>query len=177
MELTPKTVTTKNIALAKWGVRLIGFLLFVGAISDFYKLITGTRQIQGFLGFDLGLNHDGKPIDVMGWLGVVILIYVGVQLLRFQPSGRYWALFIFLVSTLLLVVNLVWFIGLFTTASSGGTRIDIANPQWLDEKSRPIAAILLFVGVIVFYCVPAYFLMRKDVKQLFHKPAPTGESH
>lgn len=150
----------------KLGVRLIALVFIIGAITDVYGLVTGTRHAQGGLGFDLGLTYNGKPIDVMAWMEVVVLLYAGIQLLRFHPSGRNWALFIFWVMTVFAGIFLFWFIGSLATAS-----IQISNPPWLSENSRSIFAILLLIGIIIVFClVPIYFLMREDVKQLFEKP-------
>ncbi len=161
----------------KWGVRLISCYFFIWAISDVYKLISGTRHAKGFLGFHLTYHGENINIDSMAWAGVVILVYAAFQLLRFHPSGRYWALTVLWVSTLLSGFSFIWLIVLLANAFYNGTGIDFSNPKWLGEDSRPIAALLLFVGAFLFYFISVYFLMRKDVKQLFQKPVTTGETN
>ena len=69
---------TANNTLTKWGVRLIGIYFFLWAVSDFYRLVIGTRTAKGFLGFDLGLTYNGEHIDVVAWLGVAVLFYAGL---------------------------------------------------------------------------------------------------
>lgn len=143
----------------KWGVRLIGFLFLIEAIYYFLPLITKTWHPTGFWEIDL--------------VYAIVFLYTGIQLLRFHPSGRNWALFILWLSTLLSGFFLVWISLSLTTTS-----IYFANPQWLNESSRPIFALLLFVGaVIIFLFVPIYFLMRKDVKQLFQNAAASTDNN
>ncbi|MBI5352368.1 MAG: hypothetical protein HZB50_06985 [Chloroflexi bacterium] len=159
--------------MKKWGVRLIALLFFIGAILDAYGLIKGTRHAQGGLGFDLGLTYNGQPIDVMAWVEVVVFIYVGVQLLRFHPSGRFLALAIFWVSVFSSTCTFSWMIVLMVKDWTSPT-LDFSkfssNLPWLSGISVPILLIVFFAGVFVFNFLAIYFLRKKDVKQLFEKP-------
>jgi hypothetical protein len=45
------------------------------------------------------------------------------------------------------------------------------------EVDGSIAYVVFLIGIIMlFYFVPAYFLMRKDVKQLFEKDGTSKET-
>lgn len=155
----------------KWGVRLIAVYFFVWAISDLYKLLTGNGNTGDFL----GLEYKGNPIAVMGWIKVVVYLYVGIQLLRFKPSGRNWALFIFglasLVSSVyLVVIAAVWFNSYFTLEEFPFT-VNFPGSAWLGEIGSSIIAVAIIVGVFsFFYFLPFYFLIRKDVNSLFEEP-------
>ena len=161
----------------KWGVRLIAVYLFAWAISDFYKLLTDNENMGDFL----GLESYGTPVPIMGWIEVVIYIYAGIQLLRFKPSGRNWALFIFGLLSLfsgafLVVMVAVWINSYFTLAEFPLT-FDFPGSAWLGEIGTSIISMALLVGLILFfYFLPTYFLMRKDVKRLFDKIDTTETS-
>jgi hypothetical protein len=166
----------------KWGVRLIGIYFFVWAISQFVKYVTITRNEHGFWGFDLGLAHNGKLIDVIGLMGVVILIFAGFQLLRFQASGRYSALFILrlaiLASGIGIILTVAVLIDSLITGTSFPLTTNFRGNSWLSEPGGSIVYVVLLAGVfIIIYFIPAYYLMRKDVKQLFEKPVAAGETN
>ena len=169
-------------SLTKLGVRLIGIFFFIRAVADVYGLITHTRSAEGFLGFYMNFNDDGKPIiDIMAWVGVVIMIYVCFQLFRFHPSGRNWALTIYWLLLLEGAGYSIWLIISWVKDFFGGKdfsfALNINNPVWQGEVSGLFAILLYFGVVVVFIFIPVYFLMRKDVKQLFQKTAPTGETN
>jgi hypothetical protein len=159
----------------KWGVRLIACLFFIRAISDIYELIANTGSAEGSsLGWRVIIGGANLS-SFMAWVEIIILVFAGVQLLRFQPSGRYWALFTLWISTLVSGVFLIRMIVGVTKAFYQHEPIEayftISFGDTVGNKVEGvIPLLLLFVGAFVFYLVPVYFLMRKDVKQLFEKP-------
>jgi hypothetical protein len=158
----------------KWGVRLIGACFFVMATSDFYKLITGNGRTNGFLGFDLGLKRYGNPIEVMAWIEAAFFIYVGVQLLRFRPSGRYGALLVLGLASIGSGFGLVLVIAILINHFITGTSHPFtASNMWLGEIGEGIVAGVVMTGIFISFFIPAYFLMRKDVKPLFDKIGTT----
>lgn len=158
----------------KWGVRLISVYLFIWAISDFYNLITGNELIGIFIGFDLGLNRDGIPIHVMAWVEALVLVYAGVQLLRFRSSGRYGALTVLLLYTLRAGGYLIWMI-IITAFSFIDSEFRFSFS--LVDGIGPITFLFDMVILFVYYFIPTYYLMRRDVKQLFEKTVATGEAN
>lgn len=166
----------------KWGVRLIGCLFLIRAISDAYPLIVnnGNAEDLGWRVLFFGANLSG----FMPWLVITLLIYIGAQLLRFQPSGRDWALIILWLSTLAWGGILIWVIFLIAKAFFYNETMELSHSSWFGEIRGPIPTILLLAGVFIAYFVLSYYLMRKDVKFLFEKPVaaeesnsiPTGES-
>jgi hypothetical protein len=158
----------------KWGVRIIAMFFFILAIWDVYALLTGGHT-HGAFGFDLGITKDGKPdIDYMAWVEVVICIFIGIQLLRFHPSGRGCALnvlwLLVLFSVLLLVI-----LGVSVYRHYTGT-VDFGGPKWLNENLRPFAAILIPVGLLLFFLFLINFLLGEDVERLFGKPIDSKEN-
>jgi hypothetical protein len=113
---------------------------------------------------------------------VVILVYASFQLLRFHQSGRNWALSIFglsiLASGLGLIFIVVISINAFYTQTSYPFTLNFPGVTMFSEVDGSIAYVVFLIGIIMlFYFVPAYFLMRKDVKQLFEKAVATGETN
>ena len=161
----------------KWGVRLISCYFFVWAISDVYKLATGTSSNK-FFGFYFSSN--GENLAFMAWAEVVALAYIGFQLLRFHPGGRYWSLAVLWLMTLEAGGFLIWMIVLlakdFFEGKSSGLAWNCNCPIWHGEVRGLPAVLLYFVVVFIFIFIPTYFLMRKDVKQLFEKAVATVEN-
>jgi hypothetical protein len=158
----------------KWGVRIIAMFFFILAIWDVYALLTGGHT-HGAFGFDLGITKDGKPdIDYMAWVEVIICIFIGIQLLRFHPSGRGCALnvlwLLVLFSGFVLIASVITVYGVYTG------KVNIGGLTWLNENLRPIAAILLPVGVLIFFLISINFLYREDVELLFKKSVAQQES-
>jgi len=172
----------------KWGVRLIAVYFCVWAIFDFYTLTTGNGKTNGFLGFELAVSQNGKPVDVMAWLQAFVFMGVAVRLLSFEPGGRYWALFVFWIKSIKSAGFLVWMIVVsindFYKTDIPNLALKINIPIWVGELKGFSVALFYFVVFLIFYFIPTYFLMRKDVKCLFEKPVvadestaiPTGES-
>ena len=165
----------------KWGVRLIALLFVIRVILHAYNLITYTGPAGSYSGWVMEFGEWNINTDFMAWAEIIILAYAGFQLFRFQPSGRYWALFTLWISTLVSGVFLVRITGVaiwafyqrepieayFTVKfwNTVGTKVDGVIPL-----------LLVYVGNFVFYLVPTYYLMRKDVKQLFEKPIALQEN-
>jgi hypothetical protein len=160
----------------KWGVRLIAVFLFIWAISDLHNLITGNELTPVFIGFDLMLNRDGIPIHVMAWVEALVLVYAGVQLLRFNPCGRYGALTMLLINTIRAGGYLIWMIvimvvGLYHSGSDFWWQFSLVDG--VSYFSFLFAMVIFFV----YYFIPTYYLMRRDVKQLFQKAITTAENN
>jgi hypothetical protein len=137
----------------KWGVRLIAFFFLIEAIYYFLPIITKIWHATGLWGLDLAYT--------------IAFLYTGVQLLRFHPNGRSWALFIWWLITVfagLFLFSIIWQV-VFS--------IDFGGPKWLDERLRPIFALLVSFGFVILCYAPIHFLTRKDVKQLFEKATVT----
>lgn len=161
----------------KWGVRLIALLFIILAVSDVYGVITGARNGQSFTRFHINV----LGIDFMPWVEIVILVYAGIQLLRFQPSGRYSALFIFGLAILASGIGLILIVVVLIDSLISGTSFplttNIRGNNWFSEPGGSVVyVVLLAVVLIIIYFIPAYFLMRKDVKQLFEKIITAEES-
>lgn len=165
----------------KWGVRLIAVYVFLWAISDFYKLITGNGRTHGFFGFVWMFSNNGNSIDFMAWLQAIVLVGVGINLLRFQSGGRYWALFIFWWTSIMSAGFLIWMIVVsvidLSKGEIPGLAVNLNNLIWGGEIRGFSAAFYYFVVILIFYFIPLYFLMRKDIKQLFEKSVTTVENN
>jgi len=155
--------------MKKWGVRLIGLLFFIRAISDIYALITYTGPAGSFTGWVMEFSRWNVNTDFMGWVEIAILIYAGVQLLRFHPSGRLATLALLWVATLSLGGFLIWMTVLVTKSFYFNEPIELSHTSWFGEVRGPIPFLLLVFGAFVIYAIPTYYLTRKDVKQLFEK--------
>ncbi len=166
--------------LNHWGVRLIGCYFFILAVSDVYKLITGTRHTKGFMGIDLGITHNGESIDVMAWIGVYILFYTGFQLMRFYGRGRTWALIMLWPSTIFLgALFVASIISVFSPPvyKSLSSSFSMSWP-WCQCRAETPLEILSFLGLaFAYYLIPLYFLLRTNTKVLFRKAVPTGETN
>jgi hypothetical protein len=154
----------------KWGVRLIALLFIILAISNVYRLVTGTGRSSD----DLGIAYNGKPVYIMAGIWAGIYFYTGFHLLKFHQKGRDWALFLLWPSTILvgLVCILVITVSVLSLYTRTALPIDL-NPRWGSQINNPISVSIIFIGGFLLIFIPTYFLMRKDVKQLFEKPVTT----
>ena len=164
----------------KWGVRLIGCYFLIRAASEVYQLITGTRHAKGFFGMYLSINNNGiDAIDIMAWIGVYILIYTGIQLMRFDRRGRTWALILSWPSVIIFgTLFMVSIISFFYPSLYEDLQISIAPTLPLfKRKAETPFEVLLFFGYGFSYClIPLYYLLRKDTKVLFQK-VPAAEAN
>lgn len=156
--------------MKKWGVRLIGCYFFTWGISEVYKLIIGTSS-NSFFG--IITTQNGEEVAFMAWVGVIVYLYIGFQLLRFDPRGRLWALTIFWLSVIALGFYLAW-LALSPTSNffsdvEMSVVLRVLFTDWPGEINGPTRIYSLLVGIFLFYSFLTYFLMRKDVKQLFEK--------
>jgi hypothetical protein len=173
----------------KWGVRLISVYFFAWAISK----AVGIDNSKGS-SYSIKLpfyNHSGQ-IDLMGWIGVCVLLYVSYNLLRFNAASRTIAL----ISLWPSVIGIGFFLALITyyainalvsgtyaTADSSMT-FYFFHTKWPGEVTNPALIFLIIAGKFMLALAPLYILMRKDLKRLFDKPVvadestaiPTGES-
>lgn len=160
----------------KWGVRLVGCIFFVWAISDTLKLIL-TGRTGGFFGIHFYLfTYNGVgQIDILGWIGIYILFYTGIQLMRFDNRARIWALIMLWPYTIFLGAL---FIAALVSFFSPLVREHLSSSitwNWIAwPKPEPPLGLSLFFGVLfIYFLTPLYFLLRKSTKQLFIKPLPT----
>ncbi len=168
----------------KWGVRLVGWYFLIWAISDVLGLMIDSGQTRGFLGISADLSYDYNlpfykgtgQIEIMRWAGVCVLVYVGYNLLRFKQSGRMAALIVLWPTA---IISGFYFILMILSSVSvfyySGTRLSATlnffHTNWPGEISDPIILPLAFGSLFLLNFIITYFLMRKDTKQLFKKPA------
>ena len=163
--------------MKKWGVRLIGIYFFVWAISGVYNLIAYTGPAGSYTGWVMEFGGWSINTDFMAWLELIILVSIGFQLLRFQPSGRFWALTVLWLVTLLLGGVLIWMTALVAKAFYYNETMELSHTNWFGEIRGPIPVLVFLAGAVVLYFIPTYFLMRKDVKQLFQRPVTKVENN
>lgn len=160
----------------KWGVRLISCLFFIWAISGIHRLIIGTSSKEFF---GLSLTYHGEKLVFMAWAQVVVLVYIGFQLLRFRPSGRYWALTVLWLGMLGTGWLLIWMIISALKAFYHNEAIDFYYTTWFGEI-RDLAVLLFYAGILVYLFIPAYYLLRANTKKLFQQveqsPAEKSET-
>ncbi len=151
-----------------WGVRLLGVFFLLWSLLDFVELITGTRSRKGFL----GLHVDIGGLDIMTWIGVYVLSYTGYHLLKLNSQGRNWALIIFWPS--MIVTGLYFLLAVISSISSSrfdtnlSTTLNLFKFQWAIEDT--VTLLIVLGGMFLLNSIPLFFLMRKDVKNLFLKP-------
>lgn len=159
----------------KWGVRLIGCYFLIWAISDLVELIIGTHSKKGFMGFYIEIGG----LDIAPWIGVCILFYTVFQLVRFDNSGRIWALI------MLWPYTIIWgalFIAALVSFFSPPVRERLSSSftwTWtMVPKPEPPVGFSLFVGVVfINFLVPLYYLLRKNTKALFQKIITAEENN
>ena len=142
--------------MKKWGVRLIGILFLLSAVSAFGKLFKGGEA-----------SFWGIYINIFGWdisslVNICVSFYIGYSLLKFNKMGRTWAL------------TLLW-LGVFSSAWAFVFSLTaIKANQTIDTRFGEIDAflfiILLYLGIFIALSVPLYYLERRDIKALFEPP-------
>lgn len=166
--------------MKKWGVRLIGFYFLIGAIFDLLGLVMGTRSKKGFLGLIITNSHANQ-VDIMGWIGVFVLAYAGYYLLRLDARGRLWTLIVLWPWVIISGFYLAWIVLSPTSTFFSNANMSMGwhffYTDWPGEINGPYRIYSLFIGIFLFYSALTYFLMRKDVKQLFQKADTTAENH
>ena len=177
MSIAQENVTTKNSALAKWGVRLIGLCFFLWATSNLIDVVTVSGNTKGFYGITMTLSDD---IDITAWIGIYILFYTGVQLMRFDKRGRIWALIlhwplVIVLGVLFIASIILLFMPSFYESLPFSFAPKVRFLQIVAET--PLETSLFFLLDFVYFAAPLYFLLRKDTKALFNIPATTGETH
>jgi hypothetical protein len=173
-------------AMNKWGVRLIGYYFFVRAILTAYGLILSPFEAGGFFGFQatdasytLPFIGSGKQIDFLALGEVITLMLIGYFILRLNLTARGTALIVLWPPTIYYGIYfiLMTLVALFSFFSPEVTASEtLTFFQWSREVNNPIILALAHAGFFLFYAIPTYFLMRKDVKQLFEKPVTIEES-
>jgi hypothetical protein len=164
-------VFEERMNMKKWGVRLIGCGFIVWAISNLYNLITGTAHIKGFMGFDLVITYNGNETGILAWVGVYILCYAGIQLIRLDIRGRTWALIMFWPATVFMGIFflITVFSSIFSWPLGSSIIFPFFNFQWSGEITGPIMLPLVAGLLFIFNAIPLYFLTREDIKRLFLK--------
>ena len=165
----------------KWGVRLISAYFFVWAIS---KAVGIDNSKGSSYNIELPFYKHSGQIDLVGWIGVCVLLYVGYNLLRFDSTSRTIALIslwpsvigmgVFFVLITYSAIN-AFLSGAYATADSSMT-FYFFHIKWPGEITNPALIYSIIVGRLMLVLAPLYFLMRKDVKQLFAKTDTTETS-
>ncbi|MFZ5880072.1 MAG: hypothetical protein ACOY0R_11935 [Chloroflexota bacterium] len=159
--------------MKKWGVRLIGILFLLQAISTTIAYANGISP--SFSGY---VEVDNVKLDITTPILICLFLYAGFQLARCKESGRIWALILLWPSV---IASLLFFVEALVTYNSpivaGKWKIGLeVFWLWGQEKTILDSPIRVFVvGLfMIFYLVPLYYLLRKDVKALFEPPTTSA---
>ena len=167
----------------KWGVRLIGYYFFARAILTAYGLILSPYNAGGFFGFQsinasysLPFFGSGTQIDFLALGEVIALLFIGYYILRLNSTARGTALLILWPPTIyygiyFVLMTLVAIFSFFSPEAKASATLTFF--QWSRDVNDPVILALAHAGFFLFYSIPTYLLMRKDVKQLFEKTAVT----
>lgn len=159
----------------KWGVRLIGLFFIVWAMQLAIRLITGNHPPHGFL--FLVVDIDG--IDLAAWIGVCVLVCIGYRLLALDPRSRFWAL----IMLWFLSIGYGWYflktiISVFSHSSLDPITLNFWPSQWNSPKLESTEIQLgVTLATFLYFAIPLYYLLRKDVKQLFQRPVTKVENN
>lgn len=172
----------------KWSVRLAGWYFIIWALLTAIGFILSPTHAGGFFGiymnnsvsYSLPIIGSGAipQIDLMALGKSIFLLLVGYFILQFQSSARFAALIVLWPITIYhgIYFSLVTIAAIFSFFYSGTqASATMKFLQWSREVKDPIILALAFAGFFLFYAIPTYFLMRKDVKRLFEKPVTTEE--
>ena len=169
--------------MSKWGVRLIGVGFLVWAAINVYSLIRNPGYSGGFPVIHLYLyTYNGiGQVDLMGWIGVAILCYIGFYLIRFNRKGRTWALIILwpnaIIFTVAMIATCVSFFSQPVLQYLSHSIFSSYTWQSLSEQyDTSVKLMYLFGMAFLLSVVPLYYLLRKDTKSLFQKNTPIGET-
>lgn len=161
--------------MSKWGVRFVGVFFILWAIHDFFGLLTGRFSKEGFM----GIIVDAFGHDIAPWIGAFLCLYIGIQLIRLNPKGRRWALFLLWLWVIVSGFYLVWVALSPTSNFFSDVNMSIEwrffYTNWPGEIKSPYNNYMMYIGLFLFYSDITYFLMRKGVKRLFEKPIPSEE--
>lgn len=180
MELASATSTTKNQTTSKVGVWLIATYFFILAVSKAMRImIGGERTAEPDVYVELN-NNTIEIYNVFAWIGVCFFLYVGIQLMRSNSSGWSLALFVYWPITIIqgsvFVCALMVFI--FPALQNQlSLSFSLSLPWGNYDFATPLKAFLYAGFRFLFMAIPLYFLLRKDTKALFQKPATTGETN
>jgi hypothetical protein len=160
----------------KWGIRLIGLLFFIWAIGKTFMLILDPHASGRFpISIYLFTYNGIGQIDIMGWVGICILFYTGYHLIKFDKTGRIWALIILWPYTIYLgALFTAALVSFFFSPIREYLTSSIISSQKLET---PWTFSLLFGGPFVCFLFPLYFLLRKENKLLFHKAVSKDENN
>ncbi len=154
--------------MKKWGVRLIGILFLLWAVSSFIDWLRGSEE--GFLGFYI--NIFGSNISPL--VEVFILLYTSYYIFKFDKRGRIWALILLWPSS---IASLLFFIKTLVTYNSPIVVVKWTvglEVFWLQGQEKTILDMpirVLVVGLFMILSLAAlYYLLRKDIKALFEPP-------
>ncbi len=161
--------------MKKWGVWLISISFFIGAITNYFDIITQRNPPHGFMGFSFFYESGLSPaslvpqFDVMALIGLCVNLYIAYNLSKFRNDGRIGALIVLWLSTLLLGFSLFYIaIKISTPLTSLGTAVNYLGLSY--NINQPGTFLTMAGSVFTFYIIQIYFLMRKDVKAQFQKP-------
>lgn len=166
-----ETITFKKTTV----IYLIATFFVSLALFDLFGLITGTRSERGFLGFDMGFTVDGQELDIMGWFGVFVQLYIGYQLFRLNSEGRSCAVILLWLWTIGsgIACLIFSFIFISTVVLSNESKLSANTSINIFDFSLRIDDIgintLIYFLLFVFSGVQLYFLTRKDIETVFYK--------
>jgi len=172
--------------MGKQGVRFVGFYFFVRAILTAYELILNPYNAGGFFGiqsvgasYSLPFFGSGTQIDFLALGEVSALLFIGYYLLRFNPTVRNAALLVLWPSTIyygiyFVLMTLVLIFSFFSPDATASATLSFF--QWSRDVNDPLVLALTHAGLFLFYFIPLYILMRRDVKRLFEKHVAANES-
>jgi hypothetical protein len=152
--------------MGKWIIRLIGISFLFGALLNLFGLITGINPPHGFLG--LSWVSPSAQFDIMAWVGVCVIAYIGYRLVRLHPQGRLWALIVLWYTILGFGLTFVYSaIKAPIPLTSIAVTVNFLGHSY--KLNKPGSYLILSGIVFLLYATQIYFLMRKDVKMEFQK--------
>jgi|GEM_PF-4307605 hypothetical protein len=168
--MNDETITFKKTT----GIYLIATFFVSLALFDLFGLITGTRSERGFLGFDMGFTVDGQELDIMGWFGVFVQLYIGYQFFRLNSEGRSCAVTLLWLSTIgvgiAFILCTVLIIGAVILPITSHVRVIPTTFEFLGfsgQTDNLVVSLLISFVFLIFYSMSLYFLSREDVKAFF----------
>jgi hypothetical protein len=151
-------------AMKVWGIRLIGMFFLVGAILNLFGIITGINPPHGFMG--LSWVSSSIEFDIMAWIGTFVFAYIGYHLLKLRSQGRIWALILLWISVLRIVFAFIY-TAIKIPAPLTSITLVANYPGHSYTLDKPGIFLVLMGISFLFFAIPTYFLMRKDVKMEF----------
>lgn len=153
--------------MKKWGVRLIGILFLLWAISEGIALANGTSRAPFYF------VTDNIRLNVITPIEICLLLYISVQLMLFAKNGRTWALIMLSWAVLRIGVVLVFILSwaaFNTPLKLGNYQVAYKLDMGFIKPDSPLLISISAIGMFIVILTSLYFLLRKDVKALFEPP-------